>query len=234
MAAPLQIRFAIVTSLIALAPALAAWPENELVTRTYKLDIAKIKTLPETILAEQTPPSSSPSDLLRALLSNEGITFPTNPPAAPTLDPNKLGKGFYFNERTGELHLRTTRRDIPKFEKHLAELSPEPPRVQIDTFIVEIPDRFVISQSPTTFTNLASLSNFTNLSILTPSAFRTTLDDIKHFEPALTTTQTSILTISTRPVRILGSDPPFLPPPNIAPTTIEGTGTLIIRADSDL
>src|SRR2546423_9978602 len=80
MATRLNIRPALLAALIALAlPTLAAPIEDELVTRAYKLDIAKIQKLPETILAEPAPPPTTPpADLLRALLSQEGITFPTN------------------------------------------------------------------------------------------------------------------------------------------------------------
>src|ERR1043165_2292880 len=127
----------ILTSLIAIAfqiLATASPIEDELVTRTYQLDIEKIQRLQETTLAELSPePKSSPANLLQAVFVQAGIDFPTDltnllrtafapagirfPADLTNVDAStgKKQKGFYLNERTGELQLCATRRDIPKF-----------------------------------------------------------------------------------------------------------------------
>ena len=64
---------------------------------------------------------AAPSDLLRGLFLKKGITFPSNFITPFSYAPN-FRKGFYLNERTGEFHVRATRREIPKFEKYLSQL----------------------------------------------------------------------------------------------------------------
>src|SRR5215212_1738500 len=73
MASRPNLQSALLASLVALAlPTLAVPLEDELVTRTYKLDIAKIQKLSGTTLAELAlPPKTSPSNLLRALFTQD-------------------------------------------------------------------------------------------------------------------------------------------------------------------
>jgi hypothetical protein len=216
--------------------------EDQLVTRSYKLDIEKIRRLQETTLAELAPaPKSSPANLLQAVFAEAGITFPDNlMNAVPLADKNQ--KAFYLNERTGELRLCATRRDIPKFERWLQRLSPDPPqeietapRVEFETVFVEIP-----LPSPPLLTleprplgaNFASLIAFTNIAVLAPKSFQT------NFQNNGTSTAIQFPTATVIKFRRLRlppgsvdlSDRPTIP---IASPSIP-TETLIIRSESDV
>lgn len=117
---------------------------DQLVTRTYKLDTEKIQRLDTTIL-NKPPGQRRPSDILRALLEHERIQIPatstnTTPSAtAATARPNQ--KSFHFNEAPGELTLRASRRDIPKFEKYLSQIAAAAPPVDNETFGAQFPTR---------------------------------------------------------------------------------------------
>lgn len=242
-------RFSALAVLIPLAFALvndAAPLEDQLVTRNYKLDSVKIQKLSETATADLAPPpKNSPSNLLRALFAQEGISFPTNV-ITTNIASLKNQKGFYYNETSGELQLRATRRDIPKFEKHLAKLSPEPHTAteSIQTTFTsagawieikpdDIPPAHLLTLNPTPiFTTLNSLDDFTNLPALTAKAYPTVLPASNRVVSVTVTQPTTIHYIRVHSPVIVDLLPTIqqvaMPSVGFKP------GTLIIRADSDL
>jgi hypothetical protein len=246
MATRLNLHAALLLALFAAALPVtcpAAWPEDELVTRTYKLDVLKIKSLAESDIGATLATSPSPSDLLRALLRTMGITFPPNLIRAIP-DSKKMEKAFYLNERTGELHLRATRRDIPQFEKYLAYLSlpPDLPRgpVEIQTILVEVSladppliNRLVTVQPAWIFTNLATLNGFTNVIILTEKGRETALNALRNSQDASITELPAASVSKGQKLHILGPDLQYRPSgvPALSPYL---NGTLIIRSESDL
>jgi hypothetical protein len=247
MATRPKFQFALLATLIAIAfPAFAAPLEDQLVTRTYKLDIAKIQKLSETTLAELAPPpTNSPSNLLRALFAHDGITFPTNL-TTTNVDSLKSEKAFYFNEQSGELRLRATRRDIPKFEKHLAQLSPDATRTEtefirttfttVGAWIEIVPDvtppAHLLTLNPTPiFTNLNSLDDFTNPPVLTTKTYPRILPSSTKFVSITSTQPTTVQYLRVRSPVTLDQPPIIL---QTAVPLSAHDGTLIIRADSDL
>lgn len=192
---------------------------DALVTRTYKLDSAKILKL-GTTLTNKPSEKHPPSDILRSLLKQEGIVIPTT--NVVTSRPTE--KAFYFNDRTGELTLRACRRDIPKFEKYLAQIAAAQPRVELETFAVEIPDRFescVILYGPTNWISAP------NLQVLTSS---------NQLQTLLGTLPTNSFTYTMPPkstiIRLLSAEellpqntPPIIP-------NLPADKSLFIRGDS--
>jgi hypothetical protein len=234
-------------ALIAFAlPTFAVSVEDQLVTRTYKLETAKIQKLSETTAADLAPaPKNSPSNLLRGLFAQDGITFPTNL-ISTNLASLKNQKAFYYNETTGELQLRATRRDIPKFEKHLAELSPDTPSIEtevVESTVTTVTTWLTMSPDPTPpahlltlnpapiFTNLNSLSDFTNLPVLTAKTYPRILPAPTKFVSITSTQPTTVQYFRFRSPVILDQSPSIRHTVSPLPAY---DGTLIIRADSDL
>jgi type II secretory pathway component GspD/PulD (secretin) len=203
---------------------------DQLVTRTYKLNSAKIQKLQDVIL-DQPSSDLSASDLLRILLQKEGIEISPKPKSLS----EPFGKDFYFNERTGELILRASRRDIPKFEKYLSQISLDPPRVSIETTVLELSDTSMPEQIRSALTNLNSLTGFTNLQVLTANQFRTILETLPTNSFSFSAPSTSnVVTFSGRNIRIIG-DHDFFPYKSSAPVISVPAGdmSLLIRADFD-
>jgi hypothetical protein len=75
---------------------------------------------------------------------------------------------MFFNDRTGELHIRATRREIPKLERAIAPfLRPLGAPIRVEVHFAE---RTQWSGGAVTFAaNLGT--NFTNVSLLTPKQF---------------------------------------------------------------
>jgi hypothetical protein len=102
---------------------------DQLVTRSYKIDLSKLPSRA----------TNSPSHTILSLITNAGVTFPSERPIA-SMTPST--KTLHFNDDTGELLIRETRRDIPKIEKVIEPLwkSTIATPIELDMVIVDLPE----------------------------------------------------------------------------------------------
>src|SRR5687767_8194622 len=114
---------------------------NQLVTRAYELDRLKL----------QESGTNTPAQNLHMAFATAGVKFPTD-----------MTKSMFFNDRTGELHVRATRRDIPKLEKVIEPfLRPIVAPLRFEVSFVELP----LTNGHPFVANLGS--GFTNVFLLT-------------------------------------------------------------------
>src|ERR1041385_2694268 len=114
MATRLKVFVAVFVSLFA-AQVFGQKADNELVTRTFKVDV-------EAFTAKYNGRAIGPADdrvssaaqILRRQFAAAGIEFPENPFAVTTLPTEK---SMFLNERTGELTVRASREELDRTAK---------------------------------------------------------------------------------------------------------------------
>ena len=198
MATRLRIFVAVFVSLFA-AQVFGQKADNELITRTFKVDV---EAFTPKYKARATGPredgvSSAVTQVLRRQFAAAGIEFPENPFAVTTLPTEK---SMFLNERTGELTVRASREELDRIDNMIALMQKAPPMVQIEA-------RFVEGSAVELPSPLRPVSKpLTNVSVLTEKQFRGVLTMYENSRGVDVVTTPRIVTISGRQAR-LGAEP---------------------------
>jgi hypothetical protein len=206
---------AIAASSIAYEPGSVA---DQLVTRTYKIDLSKL----------HLDTTNSPSASIRSVITNAGVAFPSGASIA-SISP--LTKAMFLNDRTGELHIRASRREIPKIEKAIQPywqpniVAP----LQLEIACIDLPQ-------PNMLPILTTLGpSFTNVVLLTQKQRDTLWKNLSDSGGVSSTVLPAEKVRNGKTLRITitpQNDPPLIAQPYAAPEGVSAPSTdmsLIIR-----